>query len=52
MLNSKMFRDCFLNITNMLNILLTKFKYNIVTYNLNEYKAYANVNIKLILIYS
>ena len=36
----------------MLNILLTKFKYNIATYNLNEYKAYANVNIKLMLIYS
>ena len=33
-------RDCFLNITRMLNILLTKFKCNIATYNLNEYKSY------------
>ena len=31
-------RDCFLNTTRMLNILRTKFKYNIATYNLNEYK--------------
>ena len=46
------FRDCFLNITNMLNILFTKFKYNIATYNLNEYKAYANINIKHVVIYS
>ena len=34
-------RDCFLNITRMLNILLTKFKSNIGTYNLNEYKSHA-----------
>ena len=33
-------RYCFLNITRMLNILLTKFKCNIATYNLNEYKSY------------
>ena len=35
-------RDYFLNITRMLNILFTKFKYNIGTYNLNEYKSYTN----------
>ena len=33
-------RDCFLNITRMLNILLTKSQYNIATYNLDEYKSY------------
>ena len=33
-------RECFLNIARMLNILLSKFKYNIVAYNLNEYKSY------------
>ena len=33
-------RDCFLNITRMLNILLTKYKCNMVAYNLNEYKSY------------
>ena len=33
-------RDFFRNITRMLNILLTKFKWNIATYNLNEYKSY------------
>ena len=33
-------RECFLNIARMLNILLTKFKYNKATYNLNEYKSY------------
>ena len=33
-------RDCFLNITRMLNILHTTFKYNIATYNLNEHKCY------------
>ena len=33
-------RDCFLNITCMLNILPTKFKCNMATYNLNEYKSY------------
>ena len=33
-------RNCFLNITRMLNILRTKFKYNIATYNLNEHKSY------------
>ena len=33
-------RDCFLNIICMLNILPTKFKYNMATYNLNEYKSY------------
>ena len=33
-------RDCFLNITRMLNILRIKFKYNIATYNLNEHKCY------------
>ena len=33
-------RDCFLNITRMLNILPTRFKCNITTYNLNEYKSY------------
>ena len=33
-------RDFFRNITRMLNILLTKFKCNIATYNLNEYKSY------------
>ena len=33
-------RDFFRNITRMLNILLTKFKGNIETYNLNEYKSY------------
>ena len=33
-------RDFFRNITRMLNILLTKFKGNIATYNLNEYKSY------------
>ena len=31
-------RDCFLNINLILNILLTKLKCNIATYNLNEYK--------------
>ena len=34
-------RDFFRNITRMLNILLTKFKCNIATYNLNEYKRHA-----------
>ena len=34
-------RDCFLNITRMLNVLLTKSQYNIATYNLDEYKSYA-----------
>ena len=33
-------RDCFLNITRMINILHKKLKYNIATYNLNEYKSY------------
>ena len=33
-------RYCFLNITCMLNILRTKFKYNIATYNLNEHKCH------------
>ena len=33
-------RDFVRNITRMLNILLTKFKGNIATYNLNEYKSY------------
>ena len=33
-------RDFFRNITRMLNILLTKFKCNIATYNLNEYKSH------------
>ena len=33
-------RDCFLNITCMLNILHTKFKYNIARYNLNEHKCH------------
>ena len=33
-------RDCFLNITRMLNVLHTKFKYNIATHNLDEYKSY------------
>ena len=33
-------RDFFRNITRMLNILLTKFKGNIATYNLDEYKSY------------
>ena len=33
-------RDFFCSITRMLNILLTKFKWNIATYNLNEYKSY------------
>ena len=33
--------ECFLNIALMLNILLTKFKYNIAAYDLNEYKSYA-----------
>ena len=33
-------RDCFLNITRMLNVLLTKFKCNIATYNLNECKSH------------
>ena len=33
-------RQCFLNIARMLNILLTKFKYSIAAYNLNEYKSY------------
>ena len=32
-------RDCFLNTTRMLNILRTKFKYNIATYTLNEHKC-------------
>ena len=32
--------DFFCTITRMLNILLTKFKWNIATYNLNEYKSY------------
>ena len=31
-------RDCFLNVTRMLTVLLTKFKYNIAAFNLNEYK--------------
>ena len=31
-------RDSFLNTTRMLNILRTKFKYNITTHNLNEHK--------------
>ena len=35
-------RDFFRNITRMLNILLAKFKCNIETYNLNEYKSYTN----------
>ena len=33
--------DFFRNITCMLNILLTKFKWNLAPYNLNEYKSYA-----------
>ena len=33
-------RDLFRNITRMLSILLTKFKGNIATYNLNENKSY------------
>ena len=33
-------RDCFLNTTRMLNILRTKFKYSIATYNLNERKCH------------
>ena len=33
-------RYFFCNITRMLNILLAKFKWNIATYNLNEYKSY------------
>ena len=33
-------RYFFRNITRMLNILLIKFKWNIATYNLNEYKSY------------
>ena len=33
-------RDCLLNITCMLNILHTKFKYNIARYNLNEHKCH------------
>ena len=33
-------RECFLNIARMLNILLTKFKYNIAAYDLNEYRSY------------
>ena len=33
-------RDFFCNITRMLNISLTKFKWNISIYNLNEYKSY------------
>ena len=33
-------RDCFLNTTRMLNILRTKFKYNIATYNLKENKCH------------
>ena len=33
-------RECFLNIARVLNILLTKIKYNIATYNLNECKSY------------
>ena len=31
-------RDPFLNTTRMLNILRTKFKYNIATHNFNEHK--------------
>ena len=34
-------KDCFVNINDILNVLLTKFKYNIATYNLDEYKSYA-----------
>ena len=34
-------KDCFVNINGILNVLLTKFKYNIATYNLDEYKSYA-----------
>ena len=33
-------RDFFCNITRMLNTSLTKFKWNISIYNLNEYKSY------------
>ena len=33
-------RDFFRNVTRMLNTLLSKFKWNIATYNLNEYKSY------------
>ena len=33
-------RDFFRNITRMLNILLIKFKWNMATYNLNEYKSH------------
>ena len=33
-------RDCFLNINHILNILFTKFKCNITTCNLNEYKSH------------
>ena len=33
-------RYCFVNITRMLNILLTKFKYNIPTCSLDEYESY------------
>ena len=33
-------RDCFPNTTRMLNILRTKSKYHIVTYNSNEHKCH------------
>ena len=33
-------RHCFLNTTRVLNILPTKFNYNIATYNLNEHKCH------------
>ena len=33
-------KDRFLNITHMLNILVTKFRFNMATYKLNEYKSY------------
>ena len=33
-------RYYFLNITRMLHVLLTKFKYNTATYDLGEYKSY------------
>ena len=32
--------DSFLNTTRMINILHTKFKYNIATHNLNEHKCH------------
>ena len=43
----KKLRDCFLNITCILNILVTKVKWNIVTYNLNEYKSCKIISVVL-----